>query len=643
MGVDWTMADGKQALYQAMTSTVRLTWDDVVPVGTTPPMTLMDVSDPNAAMFGNFDPIMYIDYDFGRSWNGGLYFDPSGTTGCSQLGLTDDYGASWTPIMDACSGMEWDHESVTSGPWPPGALPAAYPRAVYYCAQLGSMNCWESYDGGITFEPVGSAPTGCGGLHGHIRVSRYDGTAYLPNKLCSGSMTGFLVTTDAGNSWDLVTIPWATTGTGRHDPAIWPTATSGWIYFGQTEKDGAYIGLSKDNGLTWEDVGTGNGAPVGTKWFNVAQLAGLTHAELAEVIAGDDDRAAFAFLGTSGDVTPAGTYPPFNCSTSSVFIWHMYVAMTYDAGKTWTVEKVTTDPVQRGNIWPSGGGASCRNLLDFNDIVSDVEGRVMVAYTDGCIGGCAASTGTVASSTSMSAAVARMSTGRGLFAAFDKGTPPPEPKIVSGSITPEYTDEPPIPSDGQMPPNDADGDGLNDAADNCAAQPNDGQGDLDGDGVGDACDADIDGDDVANLDDNCAEAPNAWQQDLDHDMLGDPCDPDADGDGLANTGDDCALAADAAQLDEDHDGLGDACDEDRDGDGIGNELDAFPDDATRWEAAPDVALPPSKPLSRPVAAAAPVQTDSGSGFPIVPVALVGAILVLAVAGLVALLVRRRNA
>jgi hypothetical protein len=33
-----------------------------------------------------------------------------------------------------------------------------------------------------------------------------------------------------------------------------------------------------------------------------------------------------------------------------------------------------------------------RNMLDFNDITLDRQGRVLVAYTDGCVGPCVTST-----------------------------------------------------------------------------------------------------------------------------------------------------------------------------------------------------------------------------------------------------------
>ena len=55
---------------------------------------------------------------------------------------------------------------------------------------------------------------------------------------------------------------------------------------------------------------------------------------------------------------------------------------------------MTDDPVQMGSICLNSGdcrdiGGSNRNLLDFNDLHIDREGRVYVAFADGCTGSCA--------------------------------------------------------------------------------------------------------------------------------------------------------------------------------------------------------------------------------------------------------------
>jgi len=189
------------------------------------------------------------------------------------------------------------------------------------------------------------------------------------------------------------------------DPSVAEGANNT-IYLGYVNSDGhAKIAVSADRGLHWsksEDAGT---------------PFGVQNTEFAEVIAGDDDRAAFAFLGTqtTGDTQSADFQG----------VWHLYVAFTYDSGLTWTtVDATPADPVQRGCIWNQGGSNPCRNLLDFNDITVDKFGRVLVGYADGCTGSCVtdptqnASTGPASAQDAL-ATIARQVGGLGLFKTFD--------------------------------------------------------------------------------------------------------------------------------------------------------------------------------------------------------------------------------
>jgi hypothetical protein len=248
-----------------------------------------------------------------------------------------------------------------------------------------------------------------------------DGTVYVPNSSCgtsgpSAGTNGVAVSIDNGLTWIQNNVPLST---GNQDPSVGigqnnvgkPAGNfegTNTIYLGWVSGDGhAHVAHSGDRGVTY--VGdTDVGAPFG-----------ITHAVFPVVVAGDDNRASFAFLGTGeGISTNASPCNPYGAVLNCANLWHLYIATTYDGGANWiTIDATPNDPVQKGTVCLEGTTcAGGRNLLDFNDFAIDSQGRGLVGYADGCVN-------CVNNFTEQSSAehgtVTRQSGGRRLFAFFD--------------------------------------------------------------------------------------------------------------------------------------------------------------------------------------------------------------------------------
>lgn len=422
-------------LYQSGLKTLRYTLpeyrkDDALNPGGLPEVcdtVWEDVSPPNQTT--TLDPIGVGDPVAGR------YYASQLAVKSSLLNYTDDDGATWHPSTGGSPGASGiDHQSVGWAPYVAGGLArplTAYPHAIYYCAQdsdnvetrilrgveatsstAGYANCARSDDGGATFLPPVTTYTTleCDGLHGHVRAAP-DGTVYLPNKNCITAQ-GVVVSTDNGTTWAIRHV----TGSlpGRTDPQI-SLASDGTGYFCYTNGDGhPHAAVTHDRGLTWvndRDLGL----PVG-----------VVTAVFTQGTAGDADRAACGFIGT----TTSGN------SESEDFpgIWHAYIAVTYDAGLSWSVVNAAPDHPAQGAGGICTAAQFCgsnRNLLDFNDMTIDDRGRPLYGFADGCTGFCDLDPNQVGRGAQ--ATILRMAGGKSLYSRFDQGEPhAPQAACLSG-------------------------------------------------------------------------------------------------------------------------------------------------------------------------------------------------------------------
>ena len=369
-----------------------------------------------------FDPILFTDSGTNRTFVSQLL-----PAKVSLMAFTDDDGETWTPSMGSGVNSGVDHQTVGGGRFKPGVLLrgplTAYPNAVYYASQdIGLAEIALSRDGGMTFDvavPMWNL-TQCNGLHGHIKVAP-DGTVYVPNKNCGGQQA-VAVSEDNGLTWQIRPVPGSTAG--ATDPSV-GVSTDGTIYLGFVNADGtARVAVSHNRGANWSTPA------------NVGYSHNIRNGAFAAVTAGDPNRAAFFFLGTSAPgAAGIGTDMTFDGA------WYGYIATTYDGGASWvTVNATPNDPVQRGVVCTQGTTcpSGTRNLLDFNDLEVDAKGRPVAAFADGCVsadcragvdrsGAAGTADGKIDSYDNDGTDVAtiiRQSGGRTLFAAYDEPAAP---------------------------------------------------------------------------------------------------------------------------------------------------------------------------------------------------------------------------
>ena len=319
----------------------------------------------------------------------------------SWICWSDDDGETWlgNPHDSGTTPLN-DHIKLATGPWTDqgyGALansnPFTFETAVYYCYnKIAGIFCFTSFDGGATFDTggliVGLATTN-GGLHGAISTAP-DGTVYVTPRVATPTV---IVSKDNGFTWFERTMGEdAGTPNPRKNSEVSTDTDSNAYHLWTGADEGIYLARSTDSGESWEQES-----------LRVSP-AGVISTAFPQTDAGDPGRFAVTYLGSENasllgepdlDGNPwdgNGHYAPNGVH------YHLYVTFSLNAldeNPVFHTKRLTTDPVQVGAICLNSGdcrsdqGGSNRNLLDFNDLHIDSQGRVFIAIADGCTGICA--------------------------------------------------------------------------------------------------------------------------------------------------------------------------------------------------------------------------------------------------------------
>lgn len=330
------------------------------------------------------DPYLWVDPGTDRVFN--VQMGPLTHT---WVAWSDDDGESWLgnpynqgplPVVD--------HIKLGSGPWTDegyglaGGESPLHATATYFCYnKLVGVFCYTSFDGGMSF-PIGGqvfGMAGSGGLHGAI-TSAPDGTVYVPPRLSTPTL---YMSKDNGLTWTSATMGEDVgTPSPRKNTEVGTDSESNAYHVWVGEDTGVYMSRSTDSGGSWEQESI-RVSPNDT-----------VSATFPHIDAGDPGRIAVAYLASSVDLDDHEDWDGNPHDAPDDVEYDLYVTISLNAlddEPVFHTFKVTEDPVQVGSICISSG--SCvggnRNLLDFNDLHIDQDGRVYVAYADGCTGECA--------------------------------------------------------------------------------------------------------------------------------------------------------------------------------------------------------------------------------------------------------------
>jgi len=366
------------------------------------------------------DPYVWVDPATDRVYSFDL------TVACQYLSFTDDDGETWTTNPIACGVPPIDHQTIVGGS-PRVVTTNGYPNVLYHCSNwVAQSPCARSRDGGLSWEPAGSAYVGtdvasraqesdgmefedradylagsgqCGGLHGHA-ITDPDGRVFVPKGHCGRPYLS--ISDDDGATWTQVLVSGEVLSTGTQTTVASDEAGNlYYVWIGRNRLP--YLATSTDRGMTWS-------AP------KMIGPPGLVEANIPSVEAGAPGSVAISFLGSSSDYGYAAR--AYGKAAFHGYIVTMTDALAADPLIAATTVSDLTDPLFRGACGPG----RCQGAFDFLDIVIDGDGRAWATFVDGCVDLCARVRS--ASSTEARGAVAPLLSGPNLRGG---GTLPPLP------------------------------------------------------------------------------------------------------------------------------------------------------------------------------------------------------------------------
>lgn len=366
-----------------------VSWENVSPrlvPGAAPRVSGVDENPPITG-----DPYIHVDAGTSRIFS----YNQSAYLFCDNWDISDDAGESWHS-QETCNDEEGfgDHPTITTGA-PRVTKTEGYPNIVYFCAASGTSFCRTSVDGGMTFGPrVEAMDKGEAPQTGHVATSP-DGRVYLPK--VGGDAAWVAISKDDGQSWNTVMVD-NTVWTGpnkfnspnpawpenNHDAAVAADAAGNVYFFWLGDDSLPYLSVSRDEGSTW-------GRPI------AVGAPGVTAAHFPEIVAGEDGKIAFLYVGTD---VPGGFHAEDDAMKEAT--WSGYVGFTLNALSGQPIFATATtnppsDPLRRGNcahrcyVDPGimGNGALEDGMYDFLDIdLNPVTGRIFVSLVDLCNDAC---------------------------------------------------------------------------------------------------------------------------------------------------------------------------------------------------------------------------------------------------------------